>query len=100
MIPIALGVLVVAMAVVLVRAVSGPTVQDRILSANSFGTATVLWLCSWASVGGRDFVIDIAMIYALTSFVATIAALKYVERGHLGVGLGPRAKPDDEEGEP
>lgn len=85
---VVVALLVLAMAVVLFRALSGPTVQDRILSVNTFGTTTVLWLCAWSVVSGRDHMIDIAMIYALTSFVATIAALKFVERGHLGVGLG------------
>jgi len=88
---IVVALLVLAMAVVLFRALSGPTVQDRILSVNTFGTTTVLWLCAWSVVSGRDHMIDIAMIYALTSFVATIAALKFVERGHLGVGLGASA---------
>lgn len=77
--PVALGLLTLSMAVVLVRAFAGPTVQDRILSTNTFGTTTVLWLCTWSVVGGRDYGIDIAMIYALTSFVATIALLRFVE---------------------
>lgn len=76
----ALSVLTLAMAVVLLRALAGPTVQDRILAANTFGTTTVLWLCTWSAGSGRDFAIDIATIYALTSFVATIAMLRFVER--------------------
>lgn len=80
----ALVVVTVAMAVVLVRALRGPTIQDRILAVNTFGTVTVLWLALYAFDANVPDVVDIAMIYALTSFVATIAVLKYVERGDLG----------------
>lgn len=83
---IALGVLVVAMALALVRALLGPTVKNRILAANSFGSITVLWLAIYSFVSGRSDFLDIAMIYALTSFVVGVAVLKYVERGDLGVG--------------
>lgn len=81
-----LALLTLAMGLVLIRALRGPSVKNRILAVNTFGSVTVLWLCVYAFVCGRTDVIDIAMIYALTSFVATIAVLKYVERGDLGAG--------------
>lgn len=80
---LALGLLTVSLVVVLARALIGPTVQDRILSANTFGTTTVLWLCVYSAVSDRDHIIDIATIYALTSFVATIAMLRFVEQSRL-----------------
>jgi multicomponent Na+:H+ antiporter subunit F len=90
---VALVLITGAMAVILVRALRGPTIQDRILAVNTFGTTTVLWLALYAFDTGATDVVDIAMIYALTSFVATIAVLKYVERGDLG------ADPSDEGGQ-
>ncbi len=86
LLPAALGILMLAMGCALVRALRGPTVKNRILAVNTFGTITVLWLCVYSFVSGRTDFIDIAMIYALTSFVAGIAVLKYVERGDLGAG--------------
>ncbi len=69
--------IVVAMALMLVRAISGPTVYDRVLSVNSFGTKTVLLLAVLGFLMGRPDFLDIALLYALINFVGTIAILKF-----------------------
>jgi multicomponent Na+:H+ antiporter subunit F len=76
MMGIALG-LAVAMALVLVRLFAGPTLYDRVLAVNSFGTKTVLFLGVFAFLVDRPDAIDIALVYALINFVATIAILKF-----------------------
>ncbi|MEM7407890.1 MAG: cation:proton antiporter [Pseudomonadota bacterium] len=75
---------VVAMFMVLVRAVLGPTIYDRILSVNTFGTKTVLLLALWGYVIERPEFLDIAIVYALLNFIGTIAVLKFFESGDLG----------------
>ena len=95
-----LALLTVAMALVLVRALRGPTVPDRIQAVNAFGTLTVLWLAASAATFRVNDVIDIAMIYALASFVAAIAVLKYVERGDLGAAPGDEPLPGPPRGGP
>lgn len=74
----------VAMVLALVRALLGPTIYDRILSVNSFGTKTVLLIAVWGFVTGRPDFVDIALAYALINFVGTIAVLKYFEYNDLG----------------
>lgn len=69
--------MVVAMALMLSRLFLGPTLYDRILAVNSFGTKTVLFLALFAFLIGRVDAIDIALLYALINFVATIAILKF-----------------------
>jgi multicomponent Na+:H+ antiporter subunit F len=76
MLGIALG-LVVAMALMLIRLFVGPSLYDRVLAVNSFGTKTVLFLAVFASLIGRQDGVDIALLYALINFVATIAILKF-----------------------
>lgn len=78
----ALAILVV-MAIVLVRALKGPTVYDRILAVNIFGTKTVLLLALMAFISGRLDVLDIALAYALMNFIGVIAALRFFEYGDL-----------------
>ncbi len=78
----ALAILVV-MAIVLVRALKGPTVYDRILAVNIFGTKTVLLLALLAFISGRLDVLDIALAYALMNFIGVIAALRFFEYGDL-----------------
>jgi len=79
----ALAVLI-AMALVLARALLGPTIYDRILALNSFGTKTVLIIAVYGFLTGRPDFLDIAIVYALINFAGTIAVLKYFEYGDLG----------------
>lgn len=75
-----IGVLV-ALALALVRAIAGPTVYDRILAVNSFGTLTVLALSVVGFLMGRPDFLDIALVYALINFIGTIAVLKFLRYG-------------------
>ena len=83
---IALGV-AAAMAIMLARLFAGPTLYDRVLAVNSFGTKTVLFLLVFAAIVGRQDAIDIALLYALINFVATIAILKFFRYRSLEIAL-------------
>ncbi|MBO6730153.1 MAG: monovalent cation/H+ antiporter complex subunit F [Maricaulis sp.] len=83
---IALGV-AGAMAIMLARLFAGPTLYDRVLAANSFGTKTVLFLLVFSAIAGRQDAIDIALLYALINFVATIAILKFFRYRSLEIAL-------------
>lgn len=74
----------VAMALVLARALLGPTIYDRMLAVNTFGTKTVLIIALLGFLTGRPDFLDIALVYALINFVATIAVLKFFEYDTLG----------------
>ncbi len=67
----------VAMALTLVRAFAGPSLYDRILAGNSFGTKTVLLLGLMGFITGRPDFLDIALLYALINFASTIAILRF-----------------------
>ena len=73
--------LLITMALALVRAFAGPTVFDRIVAVNAFGTKTVLLIAVLGFVMGRPEFTDIALIYALMNFIGTVAVLKYVKYG-------------------
>ena len=63
---IAAAVLIlISMLLVLVRAFRGPTVFDRILAINSFGTLTVLLIAVHGYLDGRPEFLDLALVYAL-----------------------------------
>jgi len=69
--------LVVAIGLMLIRALKGPTLYDRVLAVNSLGTKIVLLLGLMGFLLGRPDFLDIAILYALINFVATIAILKF-----------------------
>lgn len=77
MIYAALIALIVSMSLLIVRTLIGPTLYDRVLAVNSFGTKTVLFLGLMGFVMGRPAFLDIAILYTLINFVTTIAILKY-----------------------
>lgn len=68
---------------VLYRLIKGPEVYDRILAANVIGTKAVVLLALIGFIYGRPDFMDIALVYALTNFIATTAFLKYKEFGRL-----------------
>lgn len=79
----ALGLLA-AMSLAIVRALLGPTIYDRIMAVNMFGTKTVLLIAVLGFVSGRPDFLDLALLYALMNFIGTIAVLKYVRYRDLG----------------
>jgi multicomponent Na+:H+ antiporter subunit F len=80
------------MALALIRALLGPTVYDRVLAVNMFGTKTVLLLSVLAFLFGRPDFLDLALAYALINFVGVLAVLVFSRsralRNSVDEGLG------------
>lgn len=85
--------LFISMILVLVRLYAGPSLYDRVLAVNSFGTLTVLFIAILGFLSGRPDFLDIALLYALINFVGTIAILKFFRYRALGdIPQVPQAK--------
>jgi multicomponent Na+:H+ antiporter subunit F len=80
---IALAGLLTTMALAVIRAAAGPTVFDRILAANAFGTQTVLLIAVSGFYSGRPEWLDLAIVYALMNFIGVIAVCKFTRYGNL-----------------
>ena len=74
----------IGMTMAMIRALLGPTLYDRVLALNMFGTKTVLLIAVLGFLAGRPDFLDLALVYALINFIGTIAVLKYFEVGDLG----------------
>ena len=81
----------IAMIFMLIRLFEGPTLYDRVLAVNTFGTQTVLLIGVFGFLTDRPDFLDIALLYALINFVGTIAVLKFFCYRRLGDA------PEDEE---
>jgi len=79
----AMAAILVCMVLTLARSIAGPTVFDRILALNSFGTKTVLLIAVLGFLTGRPDFLDLALIYALMNFVGTLAVMKFTRFGDL-----------------
>ena len=80
--------LLVVMSLALVRAFKGPTLYDRILAVNNFGTKTVLLIAVIGFLEGRPDFLDIAIVYALINFISVIGILRFFEYAGKKTGEG------------
>jgi multicomponent Na+:H+ antiporter subunit F len=81
--------ILVVMILAIIRGVAGPTLYDRILAVNMFGTKTVLLISLLGFVMGRPDFLDIAIVYALINFISVIGVL------HFSDSFALRQNPDD-----
>jgi len=84
--------ILITMGLALSRALLGPTVYDRILAVNMFGTKTVLLIAVFAFLSNRHDILDIALVYALINFISVVAVLKLVEQGNFHTVVNPDDK--------
>lgn len=84
--------LFITMVLLLVRLINGPTLYDRVLAVNTFGTCTVLFIGVSGFLFKRPEFLDIALLYALINFVGTLAILKFFR--YRALGDKPNIKPN------
>lgn len=87
---------IISMLMALARALIGPTVYDRILAVNTFGTLTVILIAVLGFLQGRPEFLDLALLYALINFIGTIAVTKFVRFQDMGHG---ETRPADDGGD-
>ena len=83
----ALGILTLLALACLVRCIMGPRISDRVLAINQIGTITVIMVALTVLLLGEGYLADIALVYAMLSFLAVILLSKvytgiYQERKH------------------
>ena len=69
--------ILIVMVLAIIRGITGPTLYDRILAVNMFGTKTVLLIALLGFVMGRPEFLDIAIVYALINFISVVGVLRY-----------------------
>ena len=68
-----IGLLLIAC---LIRAIRGPRIADRVIAINMTGTMVVIVICVLAYLMGEDYLVDVAMIYTMLSFLAVVVLTK------------------------
>ena len=97
----ALGVLTLLALACLVRCILGPRISDRVLAINVTGTITVIMVALTVLLLGEGYLADIALIYAMLSFLAVILLSKvytgiYQERKHEEALMAEQAAEGEE----
>jgi multicomponent Na+:H+ antiporter subunit F len=82
------GILVLAAALisvgilfVMLRLVLGRTVVDRVAAVDMLTVVSISLIALYAHVAGRFIYLDVALVYAVLSFLAVLAVARYLERG-------------------
>ncbi|MCX6814319.1 MAG: monovalent cation/H+ antiporter complex subunit F [Candidatus Aenigmarchaeota archaeon] len=76
-------ILLAASAFCLVRIARGPSIPDRVLATDTF-LSIIISIMVLLSLETNDFLMDIAIVYAVLGFLGTIAVSKYLEVRKLG----------------
>ncbi|MFO7659349.1 MAG: monovalent cation/H+ antiporter complex subunit F [Candidatus Cloacimonadaceae bacterium] len=74
-------VLMAALALAFVRCIKGPTSADRVVALDAMTIAGISVIVMLAVFAGRVIYLDVAMVYALLSFLGVVAVARYLERG-------------------
>lgn len=67
----------------LYRAYTGPSATDRIVAMNMINTAIILYILIYSFRFDQYHYIDVALLFVLAGFVATIAILKLLRDGRI-----------------
>ena len=75
-----LAALAVLLLASMVRIVLGPTVWDRLLGMNLVTSKIVMAIAVLAVLMERTFLVDVAIVYALLGFVASVLIARFIEK--------------------
>jgi multicomponent Na+:H+ antiporter subunit F len=67
----------------LYRAYAGPSAIDRVVAINVITTKVAMLIVLLSIITGQEIFVDVALIYAMMGFIATICVSKYIEKGKL-----------------
>jgi multicomponent Na+:H+ antiporter subunit F len=80
---VTLIILVILSFVGLYRAILGPTAADRIVAINMISTKVTAIIVLISLVTKQSSYVNVALIYAMIGFLATIGVAKYLLKGRL-----------------
>lgn len=81
---ISLAFLAIGVCIVFVRAIKGPRFTDRIMAINMIGTMTTVIICILSAYLNEVWIIDVALVYTLLSFLAVVIICRVVTLHHRG----------------
>ena len=73
--------LLISTAMAIIRVIRGPTAPDRIVGLDTINTIVIAGMVIFGAVANQIIIIDVAIVYALLSFISTLFIAKYLEGG-------------------
>lgn len=75
------AIALIAAALAFVRLLLGPTIPDRAVGLDGMTIIAISLIAFVAYFSGRLIYVDVALVYAVVSFLGVVALGRYVERG-------------------
>ncbi|MEA2055586.1 MAG: cation:proton antiporter, partial [Candidatus Thermoplasmatota archaeon] len=73
--------LAVCVVVAMIRIILGPTAPDRLVGLDTINTLVIVSMILFGAAFEEVIYIDVAIVYALLSFISTLFIAKYIEGG-------------------
>jgi multicomponent Na+:H+ antiporter subunit F len=67
----------------LIRVMLGPTAPDRVVGVDTINTIVIVGMVAFGVAYQEVIYIDVAIVYALLSFISTLFIAKYLEGGEF-----------------
>jgi len=65
------------------RLILGPTIPDRVVGVDTINTIVIVGMVVFGAAYNEVIYIDVAIVYALLSFISTLFIAKYLEGGEF-----------------
>jgi len=65
----------------IIRVIRGPTAPDRVVGLDTINTIVIAGMVIFGAAFQEVIYIDVAIVYALLSFISTLFIAKYLEGG-------------------
>jgi len=80
---VALVLVALALIASLIRAIRGPRTADRVVGINMAGTLTIISVLLLSRLLKQDWLLDVALIYAMISFIAVVVLTRIFVTVHM-----------------
>ncbi|KYK22152.1 cation:proton antiporter [Thermoplasmatales archaeon SG8-52-4] len=80
---VVLGFLLLSIFLVIIRVLKGPTAPDRVVGLDTINTIVIVSMIVFGAATKNIIYIDVAIIYALLSYISTLFIAKYLEGGEF-----------------
>jgi multicomponent Na+:H+ antiporter subunit F len=80
---IVLIILLLAVIMAVIRIILGPTAPDRVVGLDTINTIVIVSMVVFGAINNQVIYIDVAIVYALLSFISTLFIAKYLQGGEF-----------------
>jgi len=78
---VVLVILMLAVFMAVIRIILGPTAPDRVVGLDTINTIVIVSMVVFGAIYEQVIYIDVAIVYALLSFISTLYIAKYLQGG-------------------